>query len=194
MTSAFRDTFFAYILRSAFGSRVFPHADEKSLPTIWQEKLSTQTSPRHSATTLNEEPKPDVASIRSGTTQCAEAPKKADAEKGNDTLLVEWYGPTDPDVSHNFVMVVRWLLTSVVITSESTELVECEEGMGDVPDMSSDVHHLRRICHLHCWNPVRHIRIPREHCRCDSGPYSLRRRLRTWLVFFRFFFFDVFWF
>jgi hypothetical protein len=100
MASAFRDTLFAYILRSAFGSRVFPHADEKSLPTIWEEKLSTQTSPRDSAhTTLNEEPKPDAASTHSGPTQCGDAPKKVDAEKGDDTLLVEWYGPTDPDVS-----------------------------------------------------------------------------------------------
>src|SRR6267154_2607989 len=125
MASPFRDTLFAYILRSAFGSRVFPHSDEKSLPTIWHEKLSTQTSPRDSAhTTLNDEPKPDAASIRSaGTIQCADAPKKVDAEKGNDTLLVEWYGPTDPDVSYDCVMLVRRLLTSIV---ESTELVECE--------------------------------------------------------------------
>jgi hypothetical protein len=98
MASAFRDTLFAYTLRSAFGSRVFAHEDEKSLPTIWQEKLSTQTSPRDSAqTTLNEEPKHDAASIRSGSTH---VPKKVDAEKGGDTLLVEWYGPTDPDVSY----------------------------------------------------------------------------------------------
>jgi len=136
---------------------VFPHADEKSLPTIWQEKLSTQTSPRDSAqTTLNHEPKPDAASTHSGTTECAGAPKKVDAEKGNDTLLVEWYGPTDPDVSYHCVMLVARLLTSIVITLESAELVECEEGMGDVPDMSFDIHYLRRICHLHCWNPVYH--------------------------------------
>jgi hypothetical protein len=192
MTSAFRDTLFAYILRSAFGSRVFPHADEISLPTIWQEKLlSTSTSPRNSVhTTLNDEPKPDVASTHSETTKCAEAPKKVDAEKGNDTLLVEWNGPTDPDVSYHRVMLVPRLLTSIGITSESAELVECEEGMGDVPDMSSDIHHLRRVCHLHRWNPVYHVRFPREHCRCDSGPHTLCRRLRTWLVnFFEFFFF-----
>ena len=115
MTSAFRDTLFAYILRSAFGSRVFPHADEISLPTIWQEMLSTATSPRDSAhTTLNEEPKPDVASTHSETTKCVEAPKKVDAEKGNDTLLVEWYGSTDPDVSYHCVMLVPRLLTSFV--------------------------------------------------------------------------------
>jgi DHA1 family multidrug resistance protein-like MFS transporter len=105
MASAFQDTLFAYILRSAFGSRVFPHEDEKSLPTIWQEKLSTQTSPRDSTvTTLNDAPRPDAASACSGPTECADAPKKADAEKGNDTLLVEWYGPTDPDVSCHCVM------------------------------------------------------------------------------------------
>lgn len=192
MTSAFRDTLFAYILRSAFGSRVFPHDDEKSLPTIWQEKLSTQTSPRDSAqVTLNEEPKPDVASIRSGSTH---ATKKVDAEKGGDTLLVEWYGPTDPDVSYHCVVLVARLLTSIVITSESAQLVECEEVMGHVPNMSFDIHHLRRIGHLHCWNSVYHIRIPREHCRCDSGPHALRRRLRTWLVISSKKNPDVFWF
>ena len=110
MASAFRDTLFAYILRSAFGSRVFPHPDEKSLPTIWQEKLSTQTSPRDSAeTTINDTPQPDAASNFSGPTQITDVPKKVDAEKGNDTLLVEWYGPTDPDVSTIGVMLVRSL-------------------------------------------------------------------------------------
>ena len=158
MASAFRDTLFAYILRSAFGSRVFPHADEKSLPTIWQEKLSTQTSPRDSAqTTLNDAPKPDGASNFSGATERVDAPKKIDTEKGNDTLLVEWYGPTDPDVSHCSMIFVPRLLTSIVVTSESAELVEWEEGMGDVPDMSFDIHNLRRICHIYCWNPVHNI-------------------------------------
>jgi hypothetical protein len=46
---------------------------------------------------LNDEPKPDAASIRPGSTH---VPKKVDTEKGSDTLLVEWYGPTDPDVSY----------------------------------------------------------------------------------------------
>jgi hypothetical protein len=102
MASAFSDTLFAYILRWALKSRVFRHEDEKSLPTIWQEKLSTQTSPRDSAqNTLHDAPKPDVASIHSGSTKCADAPKKVDAEKGDDTLLVEWYGPTDPEVSYH---------------------------------------------------------------------------------------------
>lgn len=100
MASVFRDTLFAYVLRSAFGSRVFPHADENSIPTIWQEKLSRQTSPRDSAqTTINDAPRPDAASTYSGSTERVDAPTKVDAEKGNDTLLVEWYGPTDPDVS-----------------------------------------------------------------------------------------------
>ena len=155
MASAFRDTLFAYTLRSVFGSRVFPHPDEKVLPTIWQEKLSAQTSPRDSAhSTLNEVPIPDVTSVLSDTTVLADAPRKVDPEKGRDTLLVEWNGPTDPDVSYRCVMLVPHLLTRIVIFSESAELVECEEGMGYVPDVSSDVHHLRWICHLHCWDPI----------------------------------------
>jgi hypothetical protein len=58
---------------------------------------------------------------------------------------------------------VARLLTSIVITSEPAELVKCEEGMGDFPDISFDIHHLRPICHLHCWNSIYHIRITREH-------------------------------
>ena len=95
MAAIFHDTLFAYILRSAFGSRVFPHPDEKALPAIWQEKLS-QVSPRHSTqSTLNDVPVPDTASVQSEKT----AVRKGDPENGKDTFLVEWDGPTDPDVS-----------------------------------------------------------------------------------------------
>ena len=157
MASAFRDTLFAYTLRSVFGSRVFAYADEKALPTIWQDKLSSQTSPRDSAqSTLHGVPRHDVSSIHSGTTVAgADAPRKVDPEKGKDTLLVDWYGPTDPDVSHRSVLLVpTTCLPDMVISSESAELVEWEEGMGHVSDMSPDVHHLRRICHLYRWNPI----------------------------------------
>jgi hypothetical protein len=96
MTTAFGNTFFAYILRSAFGSRVFPHPDEKALPAIWQEKLS-RSSPHDSArSTINDAPDADATSVLSGAT----ATRKGDAEKGKDTFLVEWDGPTDPDVSY----------------------------------------------------------------------------------------------
>ncbi len=40
-----------------------------------------------------------------------------------------------------------------IISPESAELVKCQESMGHVPDMSSDIHHLHRICHLHRWDP-----------------------------------------
>ena len=107
MASAFHDTLFAYTLRSVFGSRVFAHPDEKVLPTIWQDKLASQTSPRDSAqSTVHDVPRHDVSSIHSGTTAGgADAPRKVDPEKGNDTLLVDWYGPTDPDVSYLCVVV-----------------------------------------------------------------------------------------
>ena len=95
MAAIFHDTLFAYILRSAFGSRVLPHPDEKALPAIWQEKLS-QVSPRHSTqSTLNDVPVTDTASLHSEKT----AVRKGDPENGKDTFLVEWDGPTDPDVS-----------------------------------------------------------------------------------------------
>jgi len=181
MAAAFHDTFFAYILRLAFGSRVFPHPDEKTLPAIWQEKLS-QVSPRDSAqSTLNEAPVADATSVLSETTAIT---RRGDPENGKDTFLVEWDGPTDPDVSF-------WLCDARFCSHtcsrflgllEPTELVECEEDMGHVPDVSSNIHHLRWICHLYCWDPVYLIGIPREHRRCDRWPDRLCRRLRTWSV------------
>ena len=94
--AAFRDTFFAYTLRLAFGSRIFPHPDEKELPAAWQ----STTSPRDSVpATLDGGPSPDARSIVSETTMIANTLAKADPEKGQDSLLVDWNGPTDPDVS-----------------------------------------------------------------------------------------------
>ncbi|KAI0255604.1 major facilitator superfamily domain-containing protein [Lactifluus subvellereus] len=88
MATAFRDTLFAYILRSAFGSRAFPYPDEKVLPTIRKEKL---TSPRDSIHPKPDDvPSPDATSVLSGATAIASIP-------GGDPLLVDWYGPTDPD-------------------------------------------------------------------------------------------------
>src|SRR6266702_7864138 len=111
-TAAFHDTFFAYTLRLAFGSRVFPHTDERELPAVWQSKLSTQTSPRDSVPpTLNDVPSPDVRSTVSEVTVIANTPAKADPEKGQDTLLVYWYGPTDPDVCIGFFLLKTQCLT-----------------------------------------------------------------------------------
>jgi hypothetical protein len=78
--------------------------------------------------------KPDVASIRSGSTARADAPRKADTEKGNDTLLVEWYRPTDPDVSDPFAMLVPDPLTCIcfVFSPGFAELVKYQESMGHV--------------------------------------------------------------
>jgi len=36
----------------------------------------------------------------------------------------------------------------------TTGLVECEEDMGHVPDVSLGVHYLCQICHLHRWDPL----------------------------------------
>ena len=107
MVAAFQDTLFAYILRSAFGSRVFPHPDEKALPITWQEKLSSQS-------TLNVAPHFDATSILSEGTAITNALGRVDLEKDNDKLLVDWYGPTDPDVSCRFMMRVPHSLILVL--------------------------------------------------------------------------------
>jgi hypothetical protein len=125
MASAFHDTLFAYILRSALGSRVFSHPDEKSLPTSWQEKRISQVSQGDFV-----QPKPDdvhgvdvtslfsektaVANTVVANTAVANTPNKADVENGQDLLLVDWDGPSDPDVSCWWKMISPLLLTSHV--------------------------------------------------------------------------------
>ena len=102
MATVFHDTLFAYILRLAFGSRVFPYSDEKVLPTVWQEKRTSQVSPRDSIQPKPDDaPSPDATSVLSGATAMAlvNTPGGVDPEKGQDSLLVDWDGPTDPDVS-----------------------------------------------------------------------------------------------
>ncbi|KAH9026593.1 putative caffeine resistance protein 5 [Lactarius pseudohatsudake] len=86
--AAFYDTFFVYTLHLVFGSRFFPHSDERELPVIWQTKRETQTSPRHSVQlTLNDVPNPDARSITSEATVIANTSDKADPEMGQDALL-----------------------------------------------------------------------------------------------------------
>ncbi|KAH8984843.1 multidrug resistance protein-like protein [Lactarius akahatsu] len=115
--AAFHDTFFAYTLRLAFGSRFFPHSDERELPVVWHIMRETQTSPRHSIQlTLNDVPNPDARSITSEATVIANTPAKADSETGQDALLIDWYGPTDPDSSWKkaWIMFQTCLLTFAV--------------------------------------------------------------------------------
>ncbi|KAI0270545.1 MFS transporter [Gloeopeniophorella convolvens] len=106
MASIFQDTLFAYILRFVFGSKVLPYQDEKELPVVWHDKVTPQVSPRHSIHASNDVATPDGASVRSAATAVASptkemegsrTPIKPDPEKGPDTFLVDWYGPTDPD-------------------------------------------------------------------------------------------------
>jgi hypothetical protein len=175
ITTAFHDTLFAYILRSAFGARVFPYPDEKVLPTIWQDKQSSQVSPRDS---IQPKPDPDATSVLSEATAIA-TPGRADPEKGQDHLLVDWDGPSDPDVS------CRWgrlYPSRLQVTLESIELVQYKKGMGHVSDVSSNNCYLPWLCHLYRWDPLYHFRVPCEHCCCDSWAYCLCCWLRSWLV------------
>jgi hypothetical protein len=100
--TAFHDTFFAYILRLAFGSRVFSYPDEIVLPTIWQDRwqLTSQVSPGNSIQPkLDDAPNLDVTSVLSETAVIANTPRTTNPEKDQDPLLIGWDGPTDPDVS-----------------------------------------------------------------------------------------------
>ncbi|KAH9976874.1 major facilitator superfamily domain-containing protein [Lactifluus volemus] len=99
MTTPFHDTFFAHVLRSAFGSRVFPYQDEIVLPTIWQDKLTLQASPRGSIQPkLDDTLKPDAASVLSEAVATANTQVMA----YKDPLLISWEGPDDPDNPRNW--------------------------------------------------------------------------------------------
>jgi hypothetical protein len=179
--AAFRDTFFAYTLRLAFGSRIFPHPDERELPAAWQSKRRTETTPRDSVPlSLNDNLSRDVRSIVSETTITANTPAKADPEKGPDSLLVDWYGPTDPDVSIDLYFYK--CNVSHIAALESAELVELEEGMGLIPDVSSDSRSVPWLCHLHRWHTWYHLRVPCQRRRCACRPNNLCGWLWAWSV------------
>jgi len=137
MAAAFHDTFFAYILRLAFGSRVFPHPDEKTLPAIWQEKLS-QVSPRDSAqSTLNEAPVADATSVLSETTATT---RRGDPENGKDTFLVEWDGPTDPDNPQNWSSAKKtWVMFQTCLLTFTIYVGSAIYTAG-IPYISSEFH------------------------------------------------------
>ncbi|KAN0138990.1 Major facilitator superfamily domain containing protein [Lactarius tabidus] len=139
--AAFRDTFFAYTLRLAFGSRIFPHPDEKELPVVWQSKLSTPTSPRDSVPpTLNDGLSPDARSIVSETTAIANTPAKADPEKGLDSLLVDWYGPTDPDNPQNWSSWKKaWVMFQTCLLTFAVYLGSAIYTAG-IPGITSEFH------------------------------------------------------
>ncbi|KAI0299065.1 major facilitator superfamily domain-containing protein [Multifurca ochricompacta] len=145
MAAAFHDTFFAYILRFALGSRVFPHPDEKVLPEVWHGKLSNQASPRDSAqATLNEAAaNVDVTSIVSEATAIANNNNhvpKPDPEKGQDTLLVDWYGPTDPDNPLNWSSARKaWIMFQTCLLTFSVYLGSAIYTAG-IPGVKSEFH------------------------------------------------------
>ena len=103
MAAIFRDTFFAYLLGSAFESRVSPRPNEKVSPKILQEQPSQVSLPYSTQSTLGGVPITDTASVHSEAT----AVRRGDPEKGEDVFLVEWDGPTDPDVGYCCVMIVQ---------------------------------------------------------------------------------------
>ncbi|KAI0043053.1 MFS transporter [Auriscalpium vulgare] len=149
MAELIRDTFFGYSLRLLFGSRVLSHPDETDLPMVWQkavhEKQATPTS--SGANSIHEETHDDppngqgghgtidekkhrstptqrkgsVASLRSAVTVVdAAGVSKQDSEKGDDTLLVGWYGPEDPDNPQNWSSRKKsWVLVQTLLLTFS---------------------------------------------------------------------------
>ncbi|KAI0053311.1 MFS transporter [Auriscalpium vulgare] len=135
MAALLHDTLFAYSLRLAFAPRFLSHPDEIDLPMAWQSAIhEKQLMPDSAVTSVHTAVHQDTpasrstASIASAETAVnATAPQNPDAlEKGSDTLLVGWYGPTDEDNPLNWsrnkklwVMFQTCLLTFTVYIGSS---------------------------------------------------------------------------
>ncbi|KAI0044867.1 putative caffeine resistance protein 5 [Auriscalpium vulgare] len=94
MTNLFHDTGFDYLLR-LIGYRISLHPEETN-PSLWTDVgqadgPKTTLSDNGSIKELNEK---HASSPRSSQTRVLEVGEKL--ERGNDGLLVDWYGPDDP--------------------------------------------------------------------------------------------------
>ena len=119
MASLFHDTLFALVVRSVFGTTYFPHIDETTPPSVYQRAIRKKPS---SETILgpaiedHDDPmnargrgfgaydeqeahasKPEILPS-SLTLVTPEEFAKAEKEEGTDSMLVTWYGPSDPEV------------------------------------------------------------------------------------------------
>src|SRR6266404_3276635 len=65
---------------------------------------------------------------------------------------------------------------------ESSELVELEEGVGHVPDLSSHFRDIPWLGHLHCWRSRCYRRIPCQQRCCACRTDRLCGRLWAWSV------------
>ncbi|KAI0044858.1 putative caffeine resistance protein 5 [Auriscalpium vulgare] len=131
MTGIFHDTIIAYGLRFAFGSKAYPYPEEKD-PSLWPQMLHPEKDPearpqetlqadtRNPARFSSDDQRPP--SRHSSHTRVsvndrkAEATGTGDGEKtkdgvavdvdperaDSDTILVDWYGPDDPENPQNW--------------------------------------------------------------------------------------------
>jgi hypothetical protein len=119
MPRVFQDTVFAAVVRAVLGPTYFPHIDEISTASVYQRTIQ---SPKSSSTTLgtricaHDDPpnvhRPDHAVYSKQETRTSD-PKDLESagelskpvkegkpikEEGDDSMLVTWCGPDDPEV------------------------------------------------------------------------------------------------
>lgn len=100
MSTQFRDTQFGHLARFLSGDKWFPHPDEVD-HTLWKAAIGSQ------AYKLTESNQPnDIADVSEASkeekviqsVEQNEATKEKNAKDKEDVLLVDWYGPNDPEV------------------------------------------------------------------------------------------------
>lgn len=112
MSELVRDTVFGHFLRLVTRNRVLQYEEEKN-PELWQQYIHKEKSANMAVHGQVQAPEGDDEkkqerqpsdSASSSSTAVGEGQqdlrqgKKVDQEKGSDALVVDWWGPTDPEV------------------------------------------------------------------------------------------------
>ena len=94
MTTQFRDTQFGHLVRFLSHRTLFRYPDEAN-PSLWKESVS------HKGDTFAQPNGGGNSSVEKLRTQ-SDSPQDASlgcvVERGKDIVLVDWYGPEDPEV------------------------------------------------------------------------------------------------
>jgi MFS transporter, DHA1 family, multidrug resistance protein len=103
MTQLVRDSIFGQFLHFVSGEKLLPSEEQKD-PSLWQTRVVDEKS---RVRNREEGPTSLASSTESSKTTVvpdddaseATSNSRANAEKGTDPHLVDWYGPLDPEVN-----------------------------------------------------------------------------------------------
>lgn len=194
MSELIRDTVLGHFLRLVTGKKVLLYPEEKD-PEIWKKYVNKEKSANMASHGQPEAPKEDEkkeekeddsdsqsrepsrrhssrssSTIRDDSGQVNEVSgRPVDSEKGQDSFVVDWYGPDDPEVCKRSVLAV-----SRLIWTESKKLVASQAFLGDILYMSAYILRLHWFGHLHC-----------RYSGCHDDLWCQPSRSNPWVVSFR---------